>query len=278
MLQGTINVNQNLFTLSLRQRKKKKTIGQKRIALECCCLPNRRLRPTSSKTNTLRWIIGNLAVYASYHKGQTLPPASGTTHMLRGTIRINRNVFSFSLCEKEKSKKPFFECCCLPNRRLQLKSSKTNALRWVIGILAVVASYHKGQTLPPASGTTHMLRGTIRINRNVFSLSLCEKEKRKKPFFECCCLPNRRLQLTSSKTNALRWVTGILAVVASYHKGQTLPPASGTTHMLRGTIRINRNVLSFSLCEKEKRNFWNVVACRIIVCDRRPARQTRCVE
>ena len=95
-----------------------------------------------------------------------------------------------------------------------------------------------------ASGTTHMLRGTIRINRNVFSFSLCEKEKSKKTFLECCCLPNRRLQLTSSKTNALRWVTGILAVVASYQKGQTLPPASGTTHMLRGTIRINRSVLA----------------------------------
>ena len=39
-------------------------------------------------------------------------------------------------------------------------------------------------------------------------------------------------------------MTGILAVVAQYHKGQTLPPASGTTHMLRGTIRINRSVLA----------------------------------
>jgi hypothetical protein len=74
--------------------------------------------------------------------------------------------------------------------------------------------------------------------------SLCaRKEKRKKEKGKrihkkefpdnVCCLPNRRLRSTRSKTSALRCKTGIPAAAGPYHKAQVLPLASADLHVVQ---------------------------------------------
>ena len=144
------------------------------------------------------------------------------------------------------------------------------------GILAVVAPYHRTQTLPPASGTTHMLRGTIRINRHVFSLSLREIKKQKFIF---------GMLLLAESSFAIDVQQDKRAALGDCHLGCSCFISQRTnavtcfwhhTHVSRHNPHQSKRSLSLSTRKKKgKKHFWNVVACRIVVCDRRATGPTQ---
>ena len=91
------------------------------------------------------------------------------------------------------------------------------------------------------------------------------------------------MRSTRSKTSALRCETGTPVAAGSYHKARVLPPGSADLHVGQRPIRTQpKRVLSVREKKKGKRIHKkefpeNVVAGRLVVCNRRAARQAQVV-